>query len=86
LKGTPAIHRDGRLIQVIWNTRAGASFTRYSNGQWNRERDNGDNLAEHPTPLTQNKKSGVNRSAKLYWPASGFAAWWEWVTLKSRQP
>jgi hypothetical protein len=62
-----SIHRGRRLIKVTWNTRAGESFTFYLNDQWGRERDNGDDLAGHAMPLTQEIR--VNRIAKLYRPA-----------------
>lgn len=64
LKGTPAIYRDGRTIKATWYTREGESFTFYSKGHWDIERDNGDYIAGHTTLPTQ--KSWMNRSAKLY--------------------
>jgi hypothetical protein len=67
LKGTPSIHRDGRMIKATWNTSEGESFTFCSTGHWDIERDDGDYIAGHTTPPTQ--KSWGNRSAKLYWPA-----------------
>jgi hypothetical protein len=82
LKGTASIYSDGRTIKVVWNVGDTSSFTFYSNGNWNIEKESGEYIEGHTTPPTQ--KSWVNRIAKIYWPEYAHAAWWEWVALKSR--